>query len=75
MTRSFSGLRVDFDPKIEGNLLVAKRSHKIKEKITIPIEQMANISMMLYQINDQLLIQYFYEGVSPMDKSMIDAIS
>ncbi|RDX82981.1 Pol polyprotein, partial [Mucuna pruriens] len=28
-----------------------------------------------HQINEQLLIQYFYEGLSMMDKSMIDAAS
>ncbi|XP_027357518.1 uncharacterized protein LOC113866919, partial [Abrus precatorius] len=28
-----------------------------------------------HQINDQLLIQYFYEGLHPMDRSMIDAAS
>ena len=26
-----------------------------------------------YQISDQLLIQYFYEGLLPMDRSMVDA--
>ena len=28
-----------------------------------------------HQISDQLLIQYFYEGLLPMDRSMIDAAS
>ncbi|XP_071901108.1 uncharacterized protein [Coffea arabica] len=28
-----------------------------------------------HQIPDQLLIQYFYEGLSPMDRSMLDAAS
>ncbi|RDX94153.1 hypothetical protein CR513_23498, partial [Mucuna pruriens] len=28
-----------------------------------------------HQINEQLLIQYFYEGLSMMDRSMIDAAS
>ncbi|XP_027155977.1 uncharacterized protein LOC113756537 [Coffea eugenioides] len=28
-----------------------------------------------HQISDQLLIQYFYEGLSPMDRSMLDAAS
>jgi hypothetical protein len=28
-----------------------------------------------HQINDQLLIQYFYEGLLPMDRSMVDAAS
>ncbi|XP_027364478.1 uncharacterized protein LOC113871585, partial [Abrus precatorius] len=28
-----------------------------------------------HQISDQLLIQYFYEGLHPMDRSMIDAAS
>ena len=26
-----------------------------------------------HQISDQLLIQYFYEGLLPMDRSMVDA--
>ena len=28
-----------------------------------------------HQISKQLLIQYFYEGLTPMDRSMIDAAS
>ena len=28
-----------------------------------------------HQISEQLLIQYFYEGLTPMDRSMIDAAS
>ena len=28
-----------------------------------------------HQINEQLLIQYFYEGLLPMDRNMIDATS
>ena len=28
-----------------------------------------------HQISDQLLIQYFYEGLMPMDRSMVDAAS
>ena len=28
-----------------------------------------------HQISDQLLIQYYYEGLLPMDRSMIDAAS
>ena len=43
MTRSSSGLRVDFDLEIERTLLAIRRIHKIKEKITIPIRQMANL--------------------------------
>ena len=44
MTRSSSGLRVDFDLEVERTLLVARRSHIFNnKKITIPTEQMANL--------------------------------
>ena len=43
MTRSSSGPRLDFDPKIERTLLVAKKSHKINQKIIIPTKQMTNL--------------------------------
>ena len=43
MTRSFIVFKLDFDPKIERTLLAIMRSHKIIRKVTIPIEQMANL--------------------------------
>ena len=33
------------------------------------------ISYLHHQINDQLLIVYFYEGLLPMDRNIIDAAS
>ena len=43
MTRSSSGPKLDFGPKIERTLFVAKKSHKINQKIIIPTEQMTNL--------------------------------
>ena len=43
MTRSTSGLKIEFDPEIERTLLATRRTHRIQEKITIPTEQMANL--------------------------------
>ena len=42
MTRSFSGIRLDFNPDIERTLLVIRRSYTISGKITILTKQMAN---------------------------------
>ena len=33
------------------------------------------VSCLHHQINDQLLIVYFYEGLLPMDRNIIDAAS
>ena len=41
MTRSFNGLKLDLDPKIEKTLLAIRRSHRISEKVAIFTKQMA----------------------------------
>ena len=43
MTRSSSDLRIDLDLEIERTLLATRRSHQITTKVTILVEQIANL--------------------------------